>query len=415
MVHDGAGDRRAHGCGADADYCAVQRDAAAVGQGKPVSDNQAEDELPLDLEVRMKSLLNEARLGSRRARDYPGALVQAFVSGRYTPADFEIALDALNLYRTGSRSRSLICAWLLGLPAVRSEDCARAARALREVLRFDPATAPRDQREAASRTLGRCILLAFFAAAAAYFILPPRTPNLWKLSCYVGSAVLVGSCAAYHFARRWRRCREVEGVHFFAALGLGRLGDVEAIEPLSSIWLGRNLEMARVASVSLRAILPRLTPEHYGWLGGATVSNLAEMLTEQCRYRGAAPENQCSFVVVLLNALEKIGDARAIPAISRAPQYWTDWAVRNAAAQARAAIEERLRRETARTTLLRGARQPAVGNAELLRAAGGGQGGDPAEMLRAGIAERNLSWPATKVAPDKTVVGLRRQGRQSAQ
>src|SRR5205807_1857646 len=88
------------------------------------------------------------------------------------------------------------------------------------------------------------------------------------------------------------------------------------------------------------------------------------------------------FAVELLGALEKVGDARAIPIVQRSAQAWQEGALVEAANRALITLEERRRLETERATLLRGAGTPGIAEEELLRASISQADGAPEELLR---------------------------------
>lgn len=84
-----------------------------------------------------------------------------------------------------------------------------------------------------------------------------------------------------------------------------------------------------------------------------------------------------------MTALEKVGDARAIPTVRQAVRQWR-WDTREnlvLAERVLGVLEERQRQETERGVLLRGAEQPVSDPAELLRAAAQTES-KPEQLLR---------------------------------
>jgi hypothetical protein len=140
----------------------------------------------------------------------------------------------------------------------------------------------------------------------------------------------------------------INRVRLAAATALGFLCDPMAVGALAAALHDRNARLRRAAGEALRETLPFLTPEHYGTLGPGAVPGLCHALFA----------HDTLLMVLALEALEKVGDARAIRSVKSVIQHPPNGEVLNAALKTMEALEMRLRRETAPLILLRPADPP---------------------------------------------------------
>src|SRR5262249_32296509 len=123
---------------------------------------------------------------------------------------------------------------------------------------------------------------------------------------------------------------------------------------------------------ALRSALSTVTPEHYGRLGSACVPNL-------CRALEYADQ---SLHVEILEALEKIGDGRAVPTVRRLAQKGSP-----TAARILPALLARQLQENESKMLLRSASLSSATPKELLRPASETSTTEPQQLLRANISQ----------------------------
>ena len=138
-----------------------------------------------------------------------------------------------------------------------------------------------------------------------------------------------------------------------------------------------------VGIYALRATLPSLTfEEHYGNLGSDVVPNLCRLLNLSLDLRTIQARE---WQLVLLDALEKVGDARALPQLTRLAQEGTSTqgnpAVPEKIAQVLKVLQARIARETEQATLLRGSEAPVLPDT-LLRSYEGVIETPPEQLLR---------------------------------
>jgi hypothetical protein len=99
--------------------------------------------------------------------------------------------------------------------------------------------------------------------------------------------------------------RGLSQARIVAAASLRRLRRPESVPALAFACHDGNYEVASRSMEALLEILPALTPAHYGALNSDTVPNLCDAM----RHWGSPRD------MIFLDALEKIGDGRAIPAV----------------------------------------------------------------------------------------------------
>ena len=181
-----------------------------------------------------------------------------------------------------------------------------------------------------------------------------------------------------------------------AACSLGRAEGVPALLRASQNWeffwtLGRK---------ALARTLPSLKKEtHYGTLDSDVVPNLCRLLEKSSDIGGNAASG---WQITLLDALEKVGNARSLDTLSRlikqvapsqkfvtilTPDSFDCYPiVLERMVQVREVIVERVARETEAETLLRGSQAPIVPET-LLRSYEGTIETPPEQLLRATIKE----------------------------
>lgn len=356
------------GLGADLQSPTVRRGLKALGVN-----------LPQELDEYLRDLVDSAAAQASRHGADLKHLLPAFAAGSYTPAELDAAIATLDTSRTGVTAQAVLCAWLLGVPLLRDEDRPRAAAALRDVLRKSSKALlmPGEKRagRAAVWTVGVTIAFAAIGWALGSIIELPGSPSWWD------EMVIASPFFAYpviSFCLRQAEMTEAGDLRFIAAHALGRLQAVSAIDALAGACQEGSFYVSRMAKASLRAVLPHLTPEHYGQLGPDIVPNLCRLLKAN-----TAVAFGHEFSQELLTALECVGDARALPTVRQSAQHWTDWTLTDSANRVLKVLEERKRLETDRGTLLRGTRSPVASEEELLRAAANSPADKPEQLLRA--------------------------------
>jgi len=152
---------------------------------------------------------------------------------------------------------------------------------------------------------------------------------------------------------------------------LGRLAHPNALASVCRAALSRNSRVASASSEALWPILRSIRTEHYGLLGSQVVPNLCSLL------RPASEQE----VFLLLDALEKIGDGRAVEPVEAVAARSLSPELVERANNLLPILRARRARETAQRTLLRASSDPAPAEDGLLRAAGSGSA-DEGQLLR---------------------------------
>ncbi|MBC7527044.1 MAG: hypothetical protein H7308_05800 [Chthonomonadaceae bacterium] len=179
----------------------------------------------------------------------------------------------------------------------------------------------------------------FWIACTLFFIITPSVPF-----------ITVSNLASMTNTVRWE-----------AARSLGSLKRAEGVSSL--LRASQNTEFFwNIGIHALNATLPSLTFEqHYGSLGSDVVPNLCRLLNISFDLRTVEARE---WQLVLLDALEKVGDARALPLLTLISQYDTSTkgnpAVPQKIAQVLKVLWERISRETEQATLLRGSEAPVL-------------------------------------------------------
>ncbi len=156
-----------------------------------------------------------------------------------------------------------------------------------------------------------------------------------------------------------------------ATASLMRLGSLEAL-PYLLAAIGRTKgELYQELLDGVATLLPRLTPKHYGQFRSDVVPNLCYLLEN---YRG-------NFVLVLLDAVQKIGDSRALLTVRRLAEKGESAEVRAKAKEVLPILEARREQENDAHNLLRASSEP-VSQKELLRPAYNVTETQPETLLR---------------------------------
>ena len=150
-------------------------------------------------------------------------------------------------------------------------------------------------------------------------------------------------------------------VRWEAARSLGSLKRAKGVPSL--LRASQNTEFFwSIGIYALNATLPSFTFEqHYGSLGSDVVPNLCRLLNISFDLRTVEARE---WQLVLLDALEKVGDARALPLLTLISQYDTSTqgnrSVSKKTAQVLEVLQKRIARETEQATLLRGSEAPIL-------------------------------------------------------
>lgn len=149
-----------------------------------------------------------------------------------------------------------------------------------------------------------------------------------------------------------------------------------SVSALAQAGCDRNVDVCMASRRALVTTLPTLTEEHYGTLSAETTPNLCHILEEIC---SAKPD----FAVVLILALEKVGDGRAVETLENR-LFLVPVAVRREADRILPLLRERKRQEEAQSMLLRASSEPSSPKEQLLRpVAGAPAESAPEQLLRA--------------------------------
>jgi HEAT repeat protein len=151
-----------------------------------------------------------------------------------------------------------------------------------------------------------------------------------------------------------------------AALALGRLRVPESVTSLAVACLDTRLRIKQAAIRAIEQVLPLLTEEHYGRLHAETTPSLCALLSETRH-----PQSQRRMrpdTLMVLEALGRMGDGRAVPYVEGLAQRDYSPVVRQTAERVLPILRERRRQEEASQILLRASSREG-GMDTLLRAA----------------------------------------------
>jgi ferritin-like metal-binding protein YciE len=135
-------------------------------------------------------------------------------------------------------------------------------------------------------------------------------------------------------------------------------GDMKALAPLLVILKQEKGEVFEAALRAALELLPRLNTTHYGTLRSDVTQNLCYLLEH---FEG-------TIIYSLLEALEKVGDSRALPTVLRLERSLKDPLLRNKLSQLLPILVEREQQEKQSKDLLRSSQEP-ISKETLLRPA----------------------------------------------
>ncbi|CEK16571.1 hypothetical protein CWRG_01534 [Chthonomonas calidirosea] len=149
-----------------------------------------------------------------------------------------------------------------------------------------------------------------------------------------------------------------------ASRGVAQLKAIEALDALAQTAFTAMRALRNTAPTTLFSLLPALTSAHYGTVAPRTLSCLAWLLSE---------EEEEAKALLLLEALEKVGDQSVLPIIRQLANGKDKLgkfpSVQQKAASVQRHIEERLAKQKEAETLLRVASHSSSSTLELLRPA----------------------------------------------
>ncbi|HLK58533.1 MAG TPA: hypothetical protein VKU00_18330 [Chthonomonadaceae bacterium] len=212
-----------------------------------------------------------------------------------------------------------------------------------------------EARQRRQRQMFRAVLLALFLVAA-YFRVREQLFHFWWMVF-----PLSGLMAADRLAYKRRD----------AARKLWEASDPRAVGVLAVTLRDHDPAVREVAEKALLKLLPRVLASHASSINADQMNALLSIA-----YR----EDE-DLKLALLQALEQIGDVRAIPAV-REMQLYGSFQVREQAARCMPFLEERVRRSRESVTLLRAADINATAPEELLRPATDQVDTPPEQLLR---------------------------------
>ena len=253
----------------------------------------------------------------------------------------------------------LIIAWLLGRWKLDGEEKDRAAHAL-------CATMQKRKHGLLETPLSRAAILAVGLSSLA--MIAARLAPATQFLALAGGLAVIWGLALFALLPGYRSgdLNNQTAERRVAIAALGRLKIIESIPVLAIAAVDHDIQLNKVADRALEATLPLLTAAHYGHLSADVVPNLCELLSDYRYVR----------TITILEALEKIGDGRAIPAVTPLAQSYL--AVQNKAKDVLIVLEQRVRESSEPYTLLR---PSAAGEQDTLLRAGGTGAGEPESQL----------------------------------
>jgi hypothetical protein len=207
---------------------------------------------------------------------------------------------------------------------------------------------------------------------AAIIIAAPHSPVAGYSYSF---SIVLGVLIARSFAIRYRR----------TTASLSAVDDLRMVGPLIDRLGSRSKDRQTrgVLKQALMRLLPRLKASNASLLTAGQKARLTRHLGHLAMFQGDK-----AFQVVILRALEQVGDAQSIPVVERIVRRQPRWSaqeeVHTAAMECLPFLLQRAEEDSSRQTLLRSA-SCAVGDySQLLHPAEGVSGVDPGELLRAG-------------------------------
>lgn len=332
----------------------------------------------------------------RRKRMFRNLAADPSSAVRLAPDDINGLIALLSKADSNRWREQVVACWALGKAECENEAVKQAAvRTLCAVLDKTVARRLRRNRKIAppgfsKRTRNAIVWCALFGLAFAYPVnrleSDPTNPQMatlemlrvWLLcaTClsFLAAPIITPISIALDMARNKR-------IRTAAAWALGRLPSVVSIEALAAASVESSAKLRQAATASLQGALPLLTPEHYGQLPSDTVPSLCRaMNTIDNWFFGPAWIDQ-GVRLRIHEALEKIGDGRAIPHVESLARSAGSQAVRDAAQRLLPILEERRQRDNNANMLLRASDTAVTSADQLLRAATGAATETPADEL----------------------------------
>jgi hypothetical protein len=264
-----------------------------------------------------------------------------------------------------------VAAWALGRANLSPEQATAAANALRDVVEYRLAPESWLARKRVGRAFLRLlpVLIPLFLLAM-HGLGIGLDSGLWQwiimfIMILIGvpslqTPILLLMVPSIRFdERRSNRARAA------ALMTLERLCLPETIGTPAWAIFDKDRQVRKAAESALNAILPTLTPEHYGRLDAEAIPNLCRIIDKEAQvFRDTAGEE---LVYRTLEALGKVGDGSAVPYVQRLAQTGRTTRIQELATRILPTLEERQRQEQAREMLLRGASMPVAAGETLLR------------------------------------------------
>jgi hypothetical protein len=231
-------------------------------------------------------------------------------------------------------------------------------------------------RAIAAWVLGRANLSAQQRRVAAealtqLVIYKPEAAGMWCLaSCMLGLLVIpaILSSASRSHNLSLVRCEAMRSLGLLRDPGcLGAVTNV--IEETRTAW---STDLRNEAMRAMPELVAALTHEYYGLLPMQTIPNLCRALNDRNPLISS-----CA-----IEAIAKIGDGRAIPAMEDLAKDDAGSPLRDRAREVLPILYERRRNETNKQTLLRAYEAPVEGQYVLLRPAAAGEGEASEVLLR---------------------------------
>lgn len=284
----------------------------------------------------------------------------------------------MNLSEVRWRERA-VAAWALGRVSLEESQ-------KEEVVRLLCCVAANEQMGAGKRLLKRSVRAVLWTSL--YGLLPfgvdqllvhlskfedpdslmPSPGFLYLLLTYWGLCLLA---LTFPFASLFLDYNRNLKVRKYSIRSLCRLGSPASIGTLAGLIKKPDMIVSAESETALKHLLPYLTPEHYPDYSDAT--------PHLCRLLGGA---DWPFSLQVLEALEKIGDGRAVEVIERLTKRGLHWKVQEEAERILPLLQERQRKEKDPRRLVRAADIPE-GLSTLLRPAAGNSPSEPQAFLRA--------------------------------
>ena len=280
-----------------------------------------------------------------------------------------------------------VAAWALGRAPLQIEQKQEAVEALTRLLQI-PATGKYRFRATLPVTVVAAILSLILAVSITFQDSKATTYNILFENIYLSAISFVFMFVFFLLPVFFPFSLMIDAllnnpkdhVRAMAAASLGRLAAPESVDVLAETLKDPTLAVQKSA---LRALVPLLTPAHYGQFG-------LHVNTALCRALLAKDD---AWVLDCLDAIEKVGYNSAILAVERLVRMREQKLrrpealdrVRERAAQVLVVLEQRKAQDNVSRHLLRASVEPSSAADILLRAAMGDNPSDGTQLLRASI------------------------------